>query len=84
VADSVLETYTGKYELQPKHFLTIIHEGSQLYGQPDGDQKFELFPESQNKFFLKGAPIELEFIKDSKSEVIKCVVYQGGPHDAKK
>ncbi|WP_426667036.1 serine hydrolase [Mucilaginibacter sp. McL0603] len=84
VADSVLETYTGKYELQPKFFLTVTREGSQLYGQPDGDQKFEIFPESQNKFFLKGAPIEVEFIKDNKGEIIKCVVYQGGPHDAKK
>ena len=70
--------------MQPKYFLTITREGSRLYGQPDGDKKFEIFPESQNRFFLKGAPIEVEFIKGSNGEIIKCIVYQGGPHDAKK
>jgi CubicO group peptidase (beta-lactamase class C family) len=84
VDTAVLDNYTGKYELRPNFILTITREGDHLYGDPAGEGKFEAFAESQNKFFLKIAPIELEFIKDTKGEVIKCIVYQDGPHDAKR
>lgn len=84
VADSVLKQYTGVYELRPKHNLTISQQGSHLFGQPDGDQKFEIYAESQSKFFLKQVPIEVEFVKDETGKIVKCIIYQGGPHDAKK
>lgn len=84
VPDTVLQTYTGDYQLQPKMVLNITREGSHLYGQAEGQGKLELFPESQNKFFLKVAPIELEFVKDDKGKVVKAIIYQNGPHDAPK
>jgi CubicO group peptidase (beta-lactamase class C family) len=84
VPDSVLDKYTGAYELEPKHNLNIIREGNHLYGQPDGDRKLELYPEAQNKFFLKEVPVEVEFVKDSSGAISKCVIYQNGVHDAKK
>lgn len=84
VPDSVLEKYTGTYELEPKHNLNIIREGNHLYGQPDGDRKLELYAESENKFFLKEMPIEIEFVKDSSGAISKCIIYQNGVHDAKK
>lgn len=85
VADAVLESYTGRYELAPNFILTISREGNHLYGQATGQGKSEIFPESQNKFFLKTTQsIELEFIKDDKGEISKLVLYQNGVHDAKK
>lgn len=84
VPDSVLKKYTGAYELQHNHNLTITNDGGHLYAQPGGDQKIEIFAESQNKFFLKNAPIEIEFVKDNGGTVTKCIIYQNGPHDAKK
>jgi CubicO group peptidase (beta-lactamase class C family) len=84
VADTVLQTYTGDYELGPKFILTVTREGNHLYGQPTGQGKQELFPESQTKFFIKGAPVEIEFVKDEKGKVVKLMVYQNGIHDAPK
>jgi CubicO group peptidase (beta-lactamase class C family) len=84
VADTVLEKYVGRYELTPKNTLTITREGSHLYGQPTGEQRLELFPESQNKFFLKLAFIEVEFVSDNKGEISKVVIYQNGTHEAKR
>jgi CubicO group peptidase (beta-lactamase class C family) len=85
VTDTVLESYTGKYELAPNFILTISREGNHLYGQATGQDKSEIFPETQNKFFLKTTQsIELEFIKDDKGEISKLVLYQNGVHDAKK
>jgi CubicO group peptidase (beta-lactamase class C family) len=85
VADTVLQSYTGDYELAPKFILTISREGNHLYGQATGQGKSEIFPEAQNKFFLKTAqPIDLEFIKDDKGGIAKLILYQNGTHEAKK
>jgi len=84
VADTVLQTYTGDYELAPKFILTVTREGNHLYGQPTGQDNQELFPESQTKFFLKGRPVEIEFVKDEKGKVIKLLVFQNGIHEAPK
>lgn len=84
LADTILEKYVGRYEIAPNNILMITREGGHLYGQPTGEQKLELFAESQNKFFLNIALIELEFIKDDKGAVSKVVIHQNGPHEAKR
>jgi CubicO group peptidase (beta-lactamase class C family) len=84
VDSNTLDSYAGKYEVRPNFILTITREGDHLAGDPAGQGKFEAYPEAQNKFFLKGMPLELEFVKDDKGEVTKCVVLQNGPHDAKR
>ena len=84
VDSAVLNTYVGKYEMRPGFNLMITREGNRLYGQATGQGKLDLFAEAQNKFFLKTVPVEIEFIKNEKGEVITCRIYQGGVNDAKK
>jgi len=84
VADSVLQSYTGQYELAPKFIITITKEGNNLFGQATGQGKLQIFPETQSKFFLKTVDAEVEFIKDDKGQVTKLVLYQNGAHNAKK
>jgi CubicO group peptidase (beta-lactamase class C family) len=84
VDSTVLQSYVGKYEMRPGFNLSITREGNKLYGQATGQGKLDLFAEAQNKFFLKIAPIEIEFIKNDKGEVVTCRVYQGGVNDAKR
>jgi CubicO group peptidase (beta-lactamase class C family) len=84
VANNVLQKYTGKYQLAPNFTLTISREENRMYGQGTGQEKLEIFPETQNKFFLKIAPIEIEFIENDKGEVTKAILYQNGTHEAKK
>ena len=84
VADSVLDKYIGKYEIKPGNILTVIRLGNHLYGLLTGEQRLELFPESQNKFFLKVMFVEFEFIKDEAGEVSKVVIHQNGLHEAKR
>ncbi|RFZ91778.1 serine hydrolase [Mucilaginibacter conchicola] len=81
---ATLQTYVGKYEMMPGKLLTITREGDKLYGQADGQSKLELFAEAQDKFYLKVAPVEVEFLKDDKGKTIICRIYQGGTHDAKR
>lgn len=84
VADTVLQNYTGQYELTPQLIVTITKEGGQLFGQATGQGKVAIFPESQNKFYLKAIDAEVEFVKDDKGKVTKMVLYQNGTHEAKR
>lgn len=79
-----LQSYTGKYQLAPDFILAITREGDKLYGKVPGKNKLILFPETESKFYINLEDIEIEFIKDDKGEVVKAMVYENGPHDAKK
>jgi len=81
---NLLDSYTGKYEIKPDLFIMVTRQGERLYGQPTGQGKYLLLPVTENKFSLNYADTQIEFIKDDNGAVTKAVVYQNGPHDAKK
>ena len=68
----------GKYEISPGFILTISKEGGQLKAQATGQGKLDLYPEAENKYFVKVAPIGLEFIKNASGVVEGLVIYQNG------
>jgi hypothetical protein len=51
VPDAVMQTYVGKYAITPTVALTITYEEGKLKGQPAGQTKLVLNPESQTNFF---------------------------------
>lgn len=77
IAESVLESYVGVYELAPNFTITITHKGTQLFGQATGQGQFELFPKSDTEFFLKVVSAQLTFsVKEGKAESL--TLFQGG------
>jgi CubicO group peptidase (beta-lactamase class C family) len=78
VDSSLLQTYTGKYDFAPNVFLAVTREGGQLFVQLTGQPKFQIYPQSQNKFFLTVVDAEVEFVKDEAGQVSKAVLYQNG------
>jgi CubicO group peptidase (beta-lactamase class C family) len=78
VDPKVLENYVGRYELTPTITLTITNEGGQLMAQLSGQQKLELFAETQTKFFLKVVEAAVTFVKDDKGEVTHAIMHQNG------
>ena len=81
VSAKVLQTYVGGYEMAPGRVLNIMLEKGYLYGQPEGQEnKRQLFPESQTKFFLKEAPITITF-KSEKGKVTSLLYQQEGRPD---
>jgi CubicO group peptidase (beta-lactamase class C family) len=78
VDSSLLQSYTGKYNFAPQVFLTVTLEGGQLFVQLTGQPKFQIYPESQNKFFLTVVDAEVEFVKNETGQVSKAVLYQNG------
>ena len=47
--------------------------------QPPQGPKSQLFPESPTRFFMKVAPIEIEFTQGDKGEITGLIVHQQGP-----
>jgi len=78
VESSVLQTYIGKYDFAPQVFLTVTLENGLLFVQLTGQPKFQIYPESQNKFFLTVVDAEVEFVKNETGQVSKAVLYQNG------
>jgi CubicO group peptidase (beta-lactamase class C family) len=78
VSNAVLETYIGKYELQPGIILSVTREGNQLKTQATGQSVFDIFPKSENKFYLKVVDAQLAFNKNDAGDIDSVTLFQGG------
>ena len=81
----ICDAYVGQYQLDTNFVIGITKEGDHLFGQGPGQPKFELFPESETKFFLKIIDAQISFDKNEKGEVTEMILHQNGKdHPAKK
>ncbi len=78
VAQEVLETYVGKYELSSSFSITVTLEDGALFAQPTGQGKFSLFAESETKFFMKAVEVQITFTKDDSGAVTGIILHQSG------
>lgn len=78
VPEKVLMTYVGEYELAPGRVLSITFDKGSLWGQPGEQEKRQLFAETNTKFFLKEADVQLAFQKDAKGVVTGLLMDQAG------
>lgn len=75
---AILSAYAGNYELAPNFIITITVEDGKVMAQATGQQKFQIFPQSETKFFYKVVDAQIEFIKEADGAVRSLVLYQGG------
>jgi hypothetical protein len=77
----VFDAYVGQYEDAANLGGTIFsffREGDKFYGQVPNQDKFEVFPASENKFFLKITLAEAEFVSDAGGRLTAMIWRQGG------
>ena len=77
VDPKVFDAYVGQYEL-PMFVLNIMKEGDRLFGQPEGDTKEELIPESETEFSVTNVGAKVKFVKDEKGVVTHILVSLNG------
>jgi len=77
VNETLLDTYTGTYQMAPGFNLVITREGSQLYGQATGQQRFELYSKNETEFYLTVTEARGVFGKDDNGKM-QLTWYQGG------
>ena len=78
LAETDLDKFVGEYQLAPGFNIAVTREGTQLFCQATGQQRFEVFAESPTRFFLKVVDAKIEFYPDEKGIVPKMVLFQGG------
>jgi CubicO group peptidase (beta-lactamase class C family) len=79
LSDAVLNRYVGEYSLPNGFSIAVSSENNKLFALARGDQeKVELTPESETKFFLKGPETAIEFIEENGVVKYMFVDLQGG------
>jgi CubicO group peptidase (beta-lactamase class C family) len=78
VNPEVLLSYAGDYELAPGFILTVTVESDRIFTQATGQEKVEVYAESETKFFLKVTEASIEFVKDDTGKFSKLILRQGG------
>ena len=78
VPEAILETYIGKYELAPGFILEVTREGNQLKTQATGQSIVDIFPKSENEFYLKVVNAQLVFNKNDAGDIDSVTLFQGG------
>jgi len=75
----VLDSYVGQYRL-PNTVLIITNEGGKLMlvQQAAPESKRELLAKSETDFFLKGAELQIRFVKDEKGQVTHLMILGAG------
>jgi CubicO group peptidase (beta-lactamase class C family) len=76
---SILAACAGVYEFNnPKFSLDIRLENGQLVVRSPNRPKYQLFPESRNRFFAKVISTEFEFLRDDSGRAAHLVLHYEG------
>jgi CubicO group peptidase (beta-lactamase class C family) len=75
---ALMERYVGVYEINPELNIAITLEDQKLMSKATGQQKFQIFPESETRFFLKDVDAQIEFIASGDGLFDSFILYQGG------
>jgi CubicO group peptidase (beta-lactamase class C family) len=68
----------GAYRAGPDAVLTVAREDSHFYVQLSGQPRFEIFAESDRKFFLKVLDAQLTFDVDAQGAATQVTLHQNG------
>lgn len=73
----ILDMYVGKYQLNEEVNVTVTQEKDQLYLQATGQSKIPIFPEEEDKFFMKVADVQITFVREE-GKITELIVHQSG------
>ncbi len=69
LADNVLKSYVGKYQLPQGMILEITKKEDYIYGQPSGQDKRKMIPKAKDAFYLNGMDIQVKFQRDEQENI---------------
>jgi hypothetical protein len=78
VAQKILDSYLGEYEVFPGRTITVTKSADGLMMSSGGLPAVPLFAETETKFFLKLSDVQLTFIKNEEGDAAEMIPDQGG------
>ncbi len=80
----IFDVYVGEYQLATNFIFKVSREGERFYVQGTGQQRGEVFAETESDFFAEEVEATMTFVKGDKGQVTELVLHQNGDHKAKK
>lgn len=74
----VFDAYVGEYEMTPGFVMRVFREGDKFMTQATGQEKFEIFAESETTFAPRAFNAKLTFVKDAEGKVTGIRLTQNG------
>ena len=68
VDPKIYDAYVGEYET-PIFVIAMTREGDKLFGEPQGDSKEELIPETETRFKVTNVNALVTFVKDAAGKI---------------
>ena len=78
VDPAIYDAYVGRYRLTEDVVFTVTRQGARLFVQLTGQPRFEVFPESETKFFLRVVDAQITFGRAEDGSVDHLVLHQNG------
>ena len=75
---AILPAYAGEYLLAPGIVVTVTTEDDRLFAQLTGQQRFEIFPESEKRFFFKVVDAQITFAEPENGAAPALMLHQNG------
>ena len=76
VPRDILDTYVGEYELTPDFTIVVTRKRRRLYVQATGQEKFQVFAESETKFFYKVVDAQISFVDEDSEGITNLILHQ--------
>lgn len=78
ISSDILDRYVGEYALAPEFVITVTRDADSLFAQATQQGKFQVYPESETKFYYKIVDAQISFIEDESGEVVSLILHQNG------
>ncbi|MCR6671173.1 serine hydrolase [Devosia ginsengisoli] len=75
---SILPDYAGQYLLAPGVTIAITTEDDRLFAQLTGQERFEIFPESERRFFFRVVDAQITFADPVEGAAPSLMLHQNG------
>jgi CubicO group peptidase (beta-lactamase class C family) len=75
---ALLDRYVGTYKYAENDFVVVTRDGDHLAESENGQDKLELFAESERDFFFKAADAQITFEAGPDGKVSAAIWHQGG------
>ena len=76
VDPSIYDDYAGRYQLAENVVFTVTSEGDRLFVQLTGQPRFEVFPESETRYFYRVVDAQITFGRGEDGAVDHLVLHQ--------
>jgi nitroreductase len=73
-----IDMVVGKYVIESGMTMTVTRENDHVILHIPGQEKYEMFAESETKFFLTAINAQIHFTTNTEGKVTGLVVFQGG------